>query len=191
MSEHIFKPGDRAYSLRTLRWVDLAENSKDIKGFYPLKEKDSDETYMQDGRYDKMQGASCLIPVNPYDPTDPNNPPEFRYPFMLSGRPVKVGDVLYLPDIRKSGRVLSLAIDGVRKFCTVRNSQPLELSDENFRWPDELSGKKKVARWAYLIIGIPGPVTVGFTEEMTEEEARKGYGSSIQMIPGTEREVEE
>ena len=184
---HIFKPGDRAYWFEKNVWLTLTEN---VAGSHPLRAEDRRVIFTADGRY-AVDRDIVLLPLNPYDPTDPLNPPEFRseWPFMLSGRPVKVGDVLYLPDIRKTGRALSLAIDRVRKYCTVRNSQPLELSDENFSWP-KVPNKNKVAKWAYPIIGIPGPVTVGFTEEMTEEEARKGYGTSVQMIPDTEREVE-
>lgn len=188
--EHIFKPGDRAYSLRTLRWVELIENGKGIKGFYPLKEKDSDETYMQDGRYDKMQGAPCLVPLNPYDPTDPLNPPEFRWPFMLNGRPVKVGDELHNIGFGKTSAVVTLYLEDDRQWCRMRDRSEGELSPKYFCWPDELPTKKKVAKWVYPICGIPGTITVGFTEEMTEEEARKSYGSGVQMIPGTEREVE-
>ena len=189
MSEHIFKPGDRAYSLRTLRWVDLAENSKDIKGFYPLKEKDSDETYMQDGRYDKMQGASCLIPVNPYDPTDPNNPPEFRYPFMLNGRPVFEGSELHNLGYGKTSVVTALFIEDGKQWCGLKDTSVGELSPKIFCWPDELPIRKKVAKWAYPIVGIPGAITVGFTEEMTQKEAEEKFGSNVQAIPGTEREV--
>ena len=186
---HIFKPGDKAYWIG-VGWRELIENHEGDSSLYPLRSKDSLVTFTADGRRYARGGDVVLLPINPYDPNDPKNPPESRYPFMLNGRPVKIGDTLYLPDIRKSGRVLSLAIDGVRKFCTVRNSQPLELSDENFSWPDEVPSKKKVAKWAYPTIGVSGRLTVYFTEEITEEEARKVCGSSVEMIPGTEREVE-
>ena len=193
---HIFKPGDRAYSLRTLRWVELIENGKGIKRFYPLKEKDSDETYMQDGRYDKMQGAPCLVPLNPYDPTDPKNPPEFKsdWPFILRGRRLGIGMEILVQG--ESGivpaRVQSLLLTraGVSAGVRYSDGRSAEVWPPVILFPDEVPSKKKVAKWAYLIIGIPGVNTVGFTEEMTEEEARKGYGTSVQMIPGTEREVE-
>lgn len=187
---HIFRPGDRAYSLRTLRWVELIENGKDTSGFYPLKGKDSDETYLRDGRYDKMQGAPCLVPLNPYDPTDPNNPPEFRYPFMLNGRPVFEGGELHNLGYGKTSAVTSLFLEDGKQWCGMKNTSVGELVAKNFCWPDELPTKKKVAKWAYLVVRIPGKDTVGFSEEMTEEEARKAYGSSVQMVPGTEREVE-
>ena len=193
---YIFKPGDRAYSLRTLRWVELIENGKDIKGFYPLKEKDSDETYMQDGRYDKMQGAPCLVPINPYDPTDPLNPPEFRseWPFLLRGRRLEIGTEILVQT--ESGIVparimtLQLSRSGVSVGARHTDGTSSAVWPPVILFPDEVPSKKKVAKWAHLVIGIPGADTVGFTEEMTEEEARKVYGSSIQMIPGTEREVE-
>ena len=57
-------------------------------------------------------------------------------------------------------------------------------------FPDELPIKKKVAKWAYPVIGMPGAIRIEFTDEMTQEEAEEKFGSFIQMIPGTEREVE-
>ena len=193
---HIFKPGDRAYSLRTLRWVDLEENIKDIKGFYPLKEKDSDEAYMQDGRYDKMQGAPCLVPLNPYDPTDPLNPSEFKsdWPFILRGRRLEIGMEILVQTV--SGIVparimtLQLSRSGVSVGARHTDGTSSVVWSPVILFPDDLPVKKKVAKWAHLVIGIPGADTVGFTEEMTQEEARRAYGSSIRMIPGTEREVE-
>ena len=192
---HIFKPGDRAYSLRTLRWVDLEENIKDIKGFYPLKEKDSDEAYMQDGRYDKMQGAPCLVPLNPYDPTDPLNPSEFKsdWPFILRGRRLEIGMEILVQT--ESGIVparimtLQLSRSGVSVGARHTDGTSSVVWSPGILFPDEVPSKKKVAKWAYPI-GIKGITTVEFTEEMTKEEAVKIYGSGAQMIPGTEREVE-
>ena len=192
---YIFKPGDRAYSLRTLRWVDLEENIKDIKGFYPLKEKDSDETYMQDGRYDKMQGAPCLVPLNPYDPTDPNNPPGFRreWPFLLRGRSLEIGMEIFVQTESSivPARIMTLQLSrsGVSVGTHTDGTSSVVWSPV-ILFPDELPKKKKVAKWAYPIIGIPGIITVGFTEEMTLGEARKKFGSFVKMIPETEREVE-
>ena len=140
---HIFKPGDRAYSLRTLRWVDLVENRNDIKALYPLKEKDSDETYTQDGRYNKMQVVPCLIPLNPYDPTDPLNPPEFRYPFVLNGRPVRIGDQLKFV-ITKDISVLALSLEGGERFIYSIGTR-ISLNSADLCWPDELPQKKEEA----------------------------------------------
>ena len=193
---HIFKPGDRAYSLRTLRWVDLVENRNDIKALYPLKEKDSDETYMQDGRYDKMQGAPCLVPLNPYDPTDPLNPPEFKsdWPFILRGRRLEVGMEIFVEteSAIAPARIMTLQLS--KSGISVGARHPEGTSSVVWSpvilFPDELPVKKKVAKWAYPTIGVSGRLTVYFTEEITEEEARKVCGSSVEMIPGTEREVE-
>lgn len=186
---HIFKPGDRAYWLKKKEWVSLVEKSNFPESAFSLKEKVSGMFFTKDGRVATYKEPE-LLPLNPYDPSDPNNPPEFRYPFMLKGRPVKVWDSLYLPSFKETAKVVSLSIDGDRKFCKVTGFSPMEFSKENFCWPDELPKKKKVAKWAYPTIGVSGRLTVYFTEEITEEEARKVCGSSVEMIPGTEREVE-
>ena len=185
--KHIFKSGDRAYWLMEKRWIELLEGSNHPS--YPLEERSSHLSFTADGR-GIVGEPIVLLPLNPYDPTDPLNPQEFRYPFMLKGRPVKVWDSLYLPSFKETAKVVSLSIDGDRKFCKVTGFSPMEFSKENFCWPDELPKKKKVAKWAYPTIGVSGRLTVYFTEEMTEEEARKACGSSVQMIPGTEGEVE-
>ena len=85
--------------------------------------------------------------------------------------------------------VTALFLEDGKQWCGLKNTSVGELSPKNFCWPDEIPAKKKVAKWAYPI-GINGKTTVGFTEEMTQEEARKDYGLGAQMIPGTEREVE-
>ena len=181
---HIFKPGDRAYWFEERKWITLQEND-DAR--YPTK--CSTGTFTLDGRYVDIS-AIALLPLNPYDASDPNNPVEFRYPFRLNGRPVKVGDKLYLSGLKKTAEVIYLSIVSDKKLCRVSSFSPIELSDKYFSWPDEVVTKKKVAKWAYPIIGLPGPLTVGFTEEMTEEEAKKKFGSGVLLIPGTEREVE-
>ena len=185
---HIFKPGDKAYWIG-VGWRELIENHAGDSSLYPLRSKDSLVTFTADGRRYARGGDVVLLPINPYDPNDPKNPPESRYPFMLNGRPVKIWDALYLLGFKETAKVVSLSIDGDRKFCKVTGFSPMEFSEENFRWPNE-PPKKKVAKWAYPVIGMPGVIRIEFTDEMTKEEARKGYGTSVQMIPGTEREVE-
>lgn len=191
---HIFKPGDRAYSLRTLRWVELIENNKDARGFYPLKEKDSDETYMQDGRYDKMQGAPCLIPLNPYDLSDPLNPPGFRneWPFMLRDRKLKVGMEMYgifdkgtIPVKIKSLELLE------SDYCTICSwdeggYQVEKIHPDNLRFPDEYTKKKKITYlWACPYLrGTSTPEVL--LHRMTYEEGEKIWGA--RMIPGSEEE---
>ena len=132
------------------------------------------------------------------DPTSINGPglltKDFlqRWPFMLNGRPVKIGDKLVWkvpgnPIIQVKSLKLESSIDS---FSVYESGADCYFPSDEFCWPDELPVKKKVAKWAYPICGIPGIITVGFTEEMTLGEARKAYGSGVQMIPGTEREVE-
>ncbi len=194
---HIFKPGDRAYSLIKNEWIELVEfRSKD----YPLVRKGSETTFTKEGKYACNDLSVALLPINPYDPTDPNNPPEFKseWPFMLNGRPVNIGDeLIHCGESGKPfhGKVYALEIIGRKLTVFLRSGfggdTGYNLDDAGLRWPDEIPTKKKVAKWAYAVIGNPGRLLVEFTEEMTEEEAKKIYGASIRMIPGTEREVEE
>ena len=183
---HVFKPGDRAYWFEKNIWLTLTEN---VAGSHPLRAEDRRIIFTVDGRY-AVDRDIVLLPLNPYDPCDPLNPQEFRYPFMLNGKPVFAGSELHHLGYRKTSVVTALFLEDGKQWCGLKNTSVGELSPKNFCWPDEIPGKKKVAKWAYLIIGIPGVNTVGFTEEMTQEEARRAYGSSIRMIPGTEREVE-
>ena len=186
---HIFKPGDRAYWVKN-GWIDLIENPERDSSLYPLRDKESRGTFTVEGQRHARGGDIVLLPINPYDPTDPLNPQEFRYPFMLNGKPVFAGSELHHLGYRKTSVVTALFLGDGKQWCGLKHTSVGELSPKNFCWPDEIPAKKKVAKWAYLIIGIPGVNTVGFTEEMTQEEARRAYGSSIRMIPGTEREVE-
>ena len=181
--EHIFKPGDKAYWIEA-GWIELDENPDEE---YPLVAKRFCMTFTADGRWVADKDI-VLLPINPYDPTDPKNPPEFRYPFMLNGRPVKIGDRLKFK-VAEDISVVALSIEEEKPFV-YRKGTRVPLNSAYLGWPDELPVKKKVAKWAYPIIGIPGTITVGFTEEMTLGEARKAYGSGVQMIPDTEREVE-
>ena len=185
--EHIFKPGDKAYWLMEKRWIELLEGSNHPS--YPLEERSSHLSFTADGR-GIVGEPIVLLPLNPYDPTDPLNPQEFRYPFMLNGKPVFAGSELHHLGYRKTSVVTALFLGDVKQWCGLKHTSVGELSPKNFCWPDEIPAKKKVAQWAYPVIGMPGADTVGFTEEMTQEEARRAYGSSIRMIPGTEREVE-
>ena len=187
---HIFKPGDRAYWLVKEKWIELVENTEKDSYLYPLFNKDFYATFTAEGRRNAKGRDISLLPLNPYDPCDPLNPPEFCYPFMLNGKPVFAGSELHHLGYRKTSVVTALFLEDGKQWCGLKNTSVGELSPKNFCWPDEIPAKKKVAKWAYLIIGISGVNTVGFTEEMTEEEARRAYGSSIRMIPGTEREVE-
>ena len=151
---HIFKPGDRAYWFEERKWITLQENNDET---YPIK--CSTGTFTLDGRYvDKS--AIDLLPLNPYDPCDPNNPPEFRYPFMLNGKPVFEGSELHHLGYRKTSVVTALFLEDDKQWCGLKNTSVGELSPKNFCWPDEIPAKKKVAKWAYPVIGMPGADTV-------------------------------
>ena len=187
---HIFKPGDRAYWIG-VGWVELFESHD--KG-YPLISKRFSATFTIHGQRIGSKDI-ILLPLNPYDPCDPNNPPEFRndrndWSFMLNGRPVFEGDILYHFKCQKKAFVTRLSLHSGKVWCGIKVYCDLELTPENFCWPDEIVIKKKVAKWAYPTLGTPGEVRIGFTDEMTQEEAQKKFGSFLFMIPGTEREVE-
>ena len=192
---YIFKPGDRAYWMG-FGWIKLVENTEKYSSPYLLRDKASSETFTADGRRYARGGDIVLLPLNPYDPCDPNNPMEFKsdWPFILRGRRLEIGVEILIRG--ESGIVparvqsLLLARSGVSVGVRYSDGRSAEVWSPVILFPDEVPSKKKVAKWVYPIIGMPGPLTVGFTEEMTEEEARKLYGSKVQMIPGTEREVE-
>lgn len=185
-----WKAGDEAF-LVNLGWIVLEPLDNPL---YPLQFRDY--SFTKDGRQWRNDRYPSLLDYNPFDPNDPKNPPagETEWPFLLRGRRLEIGMEILVETESGivSARIMTLQLS--RSGVSVGARHPDGTSSVVWSpvilFPDEVPTKKKVAKWAYLIIGIPGPVTVGFTEEMTEEEARKVYGSSIQMIPGTEREVE-
>ena len=83
--KHIFKPGDRAYFPARNKWVTLKDAS--TKKIQNLLEIEGENFY--------VDPTFMISPVNIFDPCDPNNPPEFRYPFMLNGKPVFAGSELH------------------------------------------------------------------------------------------------
>ena len=193
---HIFKPGNKAYWVKN-GWIDLIENPERDSSLYPLRDKESRGTFTVEGQRHARGGDIVLLPINPYDPTDPLNPPEFRseWPFLLRGRRLEIGMEILVET--ESGIVparimtLQLSRSGVSVGARHTDGTSSVVWSPVILFPDEVPSKKKVAKWAYPTIGVSGRLTVYFTEEITEEEARKVCGSSIQMIPGTEREVEE
>ena len=183
MSIHKWKVGDEAFSIRD-GWVVLTESTDKC---YPLQ--GGKLTLTLEGRVHRHDSFPSLLDHNPFDPNDPKNPPEFRYPFMLNGRPVKIGDRLKFK-VAEDISVVALSIEEEKPFV-YRKGTRVPLNSAYLCWPDELPVKKKVAKWVYVGVGIEGNL-VGFSqEEMTKEEAVKRYGSNVRMIPGTEREVEE
>ena len=189
---HIFKPGDRAYWVKHRQWVTLKEfTHRD----YPLKTEEGEGGFTLDGRF-ICGGDIVLLPLNPYDPTDPLNPPEFRseWPFLLRGRRLEIGMEILVET--ESGIVparimtLQLSRSGVSVGARHTDGTSSVVWSPVILFPDELPIKKKVAKWAYPVIGMPGAIRIEFTDEMTQEEAEEKFGSFIQMIPGTEREVE-
>ena len=192
---HIFKPGDKAYWLRHTRWIYLIRNRDFPESNYPLEDQETHTYFTLEGKLAECNTPE-LLPINPYNISDPNNPLEFKsdWPFILRGRRLEIGMEILVETESGivSARIMTLQLS--RSGVSVGARHPDGTSSVVWSpvilFPDEVPSKKKAAKWAYLIIGIPGPVTVGFTEEMTEEEARKGYGTSVQMIPGTDREVE-
>ena len=195
--KHNFKPGDRAYWLARNRWVELEKAADCNPDEYVIQVKGHGFSFTSDGKEFLNDETVVLLPVNPYDPSDPNNPPEFKseWPFMLRGRRLEVG--MEMRGIFDNGtlpvRIKSLELLE-SNYCVICSwdggTQVGVIHPNNLRFPDEVVTKKKVAKWAYPIIGIPGIITVGFTEEMTLGEARKKFGSFVKMIPETEREVE-
>ena len=191
---HIFKPGDRAYWLVKEKWIELVENTEKDSYLYPLFNKDFYATFTAEGRRN-AKGGDSLLPLNPYDPCDPLNPPEFCYPFMLNGKPVKIGDKLVWkvagnPIIQVKALKLAFPIDS---FSVYEPGTDCYFSSDEFCWPDELPVKKKVADWVYTYMPICGEARVEFAKGLTAEEVIRlhgAFGVTIRMIPGTEREVE-
>lgn len=178
---HIFKPGDRAYWVKHRQWVTLKEfTHRD----YPLKTEEGEGGFTLDGRF-ICGGDIVLLPINPYDPTDPNNPPEFRYPFFLNGRPVRVGDELNVIGVIKPHTVIALSIESDKCLCSVTDCSPLELSYKYFSWPLEPVKKKTTYLWAIPVFGISGSMTVDF-KRMTQEEGERYW--KAKTVPDSEQE---
>lgn len=191
---HIFKSGDRAYWVKYKKWVELEENPIDASKMYPLRIKGGSDIFAEDGKDCIEDGTPALLPINPYDLTDPNNPPEFRWHFFLNGRPVDIGDELILKHNQESLRLWVTSLiygkDGP-KVCGNPSFGYFLLTPENFYWPDEVVVKKKVADWMCAVIKLSGEIELNHEKGMTEEDVKRVYGvygSHIQMVPGTERD---
>ena len=68
---HVFNPGDLAYSLIKNKWVQLSKNNNPSIFNLSLRDEDSDNLYMDDGKV-RLYDHPILLPLNPYDPTDPS-----------------------------------------------------------------------------------------------------------------------
>ena len=185
-----WKAGDEAF-LVNLGWIVLEPLDNPL---YPLQFRDY--SFTKEGRQWTDDRYPSLLDHNPFDPSDPKNPPagETEWPFLLRGRRLEIGMEILVQT--ESGIVparimtLQLSRSGVSVGARHPDGTSWVVWSPVILFPDEVPSKKKVAKWAYPTIGVSGRLTVYFTEEITEEEARKVCGSSVEMIPGTEREVE-
>lgn len=181
--KHIFKPGDRAYWLEENIWLTLTEN---VAGSHPLRAEDRRIIFTVDGRY-AVDRDIVLLPLNPYDPCDPNNPPEFRNPFIHEGRVAKIGDQMFNRRAGEIvGRVSFLLVDqdGAHMQILVgAATHEFRVGNPNYTFAD--SRRKKTYLWAYPAYDIPGSVTIEL-KRMTKEEGEKTWGAKI--VPGSEEE---
>ena len=110
------------------------------------------EVFLQRSPFSNLKNilpTPALLPINPYDLTDPNNPPEFKWPFFLNGRPVGIGDELTLKHNQERLWVTSLIYGkDVPKVCGNPSFGYFLLTPENFCWPEEVPKKKTTDLWA-------------------------------------------
>ena len=137
---------------------------------YPVKVKFEEDyfTFTTEGAWCGSENPSLFpypVKVVPEDIPD--------YPFILDGKPFMIGTFLaYEVDNQlKRGKVDTIYINksGIRILF---NNEGLLINLEKCSWPSP--NIKKI--WAYLIAGMPGPMSIGFTEPMPESEAREKYG---------------
>lgn len=187
---HIFKPGDKAYWLRHSRWIYLIRNRNFPESGYSLEDQETHTYFTLEGKLAECNTPE-LLPLNPYNISDPNNPPEFRsdWPFMLNGRKVKIGDELIINS--KKLKVYHLLLDSENKpTASMENAVDVYyyLTHPFFRFPDELLPEKKTTYlWALPMYeaGLKELLSIRF-ERMTKEEAGKHW--MAEMVPGSEEE---
>ena len=106
------------------------------------------------------------------------------YPFMLEGKPVSVGvylDYWTIHNEKRTGKVESLILSEVGPTATfLNNDYPYRVALHRCAWPLPEPPK----RWVYLIAGMPGLMSIGFTEPMPESEAREKYGQVWEVPEG-------
>ena len=181
---HIFKPGDRAYWVKHRQWVTLKEfTHRD----YPLKTEEGEGGFTLDGRF-ICGGDIVLLPINPYDPTDPNNPPEFRYPFIYEKRAVKIGDQISKKSGVIVGKVSVLQISEENTTMHVYGDNGwtnINIGSPEYTFADSLPRKKLTYLWAFPFLDENGNAAVEL-ERMTKEDASK-WGSA-KIVPDSEQE---
>ena len=102
------------------------------------------------------------------------------YPFMLDGKPVKVGDKVQDFD-GSIKRVSALYWNGGEPAAELIGLVGMYRLFSGLKWP---SAPEPLKRWAYLIAGMPGPMSIGFTDPMPESEAREKYGQVWEVPEG-------
>lgn len=186
---HIFKPGDVVFSIFH-GWIVL-ELNKEAR-VYKLAYKYA--TFTEEGKYREDDPYPILLDYNPYDPSDPNNPPEFKndWPFMLRGRKLKVGMQMYG---KFDGGTFPIRIESLdlreSNYCVICSSleHVMSIHQTNLLFPDEISVKNKVALWAFHD-SYSEDKTIRFSKKkVTEEVAKRTWGKDVVMVPGTEEEV--
>ena len=144
---------------------------------YPIKVKfeESYATFTEEGVWDEHEGPSLFpYPVKVVPEYIPD------YPFMLDGKPVKVGDKVQDFD-GSIKRVSALYWNGGEPAAELIGLVGMYRLFSGLKWP---SAPEPLKRWAYLIAGMPGPMSIGFTEPMPESEAREKYGQVWEVPEG-------
>ena len=183
---HIFKPGDRAYWVKHNQWVTLKEYTHRD---YPLTIEEGEGSFTLDGRY-ICGGDIVLLPINPYDPTDPNNPPEFRNPFLHEGRLVKIGDDMANKITgRYLGEVFKMMVEPPSRSYLSQKEDHIYRRTKRGKY---VGGRKQRPHlfglsylWAIPVFGISGSMTVDF-KRMTQEEGERYWKAKI--VPDSEQE---
>ena len=195
---HIFKPGEKAYWLRHTRWIYLIRNRNFPESCYSLGDQETHTYFTLEGKLAECNPPE-LLPLNPYDPSDPNNPPGLRseWPFLLRGRRLEIGMEIFVNT--ESGIVparihsLEMTDSGFSAGVKHLDGTSSVVWSPVILFPDELPIKKKVADWMCAVVKFSGEVKLYYAKGMTEEDVKRiygVYGSIIQMVPGTEREIE-
>lgn len=182
-----WRAGDEAF-LINLGWIILEplDNPE-----FPLQFRDY--AFTKEGKQWRDDRYPSLLDHNPFNPDDPKNSPEFKndWPFMLRGKRLEVGMEIFVNSVSGvvKAKIQSLAItkSGFSAGVVHNDGTSSVAWPPVIIFPDELSVKKKVAKWAY----IDEYEIVFIEQEMEEDEVWKNYGLSVKMVPGTEREVEE